>query len=188
MKFTDTAIPGSFVIDLEPHRDDRGFFARTFCAETFAKHGLKSIIAQSNVTFNHRKGTIRGLHYQLPPMAEAKLLRCTRGAIYEVIVDMRPDSPAFMQHLGVELTEFNRRLLYVPEMCAAGYQALADESEAAYSVCQFYAPEQERGFRYDDPAFGVDWPLKVTKLSEKDRNWPSFDAVRHREEVYDSCR
>ena len=188
MTFTPATIYGSYVIDLDPHYDSRGFFARTFCANTFAEHGLKLQVAQCNLTFNRRRGTLRGLHFQLPPMTEAKLLRCTSGAIYEVIVDMRPHSPTFLAHAGVELTSSNRRLLYVPEMCAAGYQALTDEAEAAYHVSEAYAPQLERGLRFDDPQFKIAWPLPITELSEKDRSWPRFDLVRHKEEIYDSCR
>jgi dTDP-4-dehydrorhamnose 3,5-epimerase len=176
MRFSKTEVLGAFIIDLERIQDERGFLARTFSREEFALHGLQDFIAQSNVSFNHVAGTVRGMHYQLPPGAEAKLVRCTRGAIWDVIIDLRPDSPTYGRYLGIELTEENRRALYVPELCAHGYQTLTDRAEVAYQVSQSYQPDLERGLRYDDPSFGIDWPLPVTRISPKDSSWPAFGA------------
>lgn len=174
---TETKLKGAFIIDVELLADQRGAFARTFCAKEFEQHGLKPTVAQCNLSFNHQAGTLRGLHYQIPPAAETKLVRCTKGAIYDVIVDMRPDSPTYRQHIGVELTADNRRALYVPELFAHGYQALTDGAEVIYQVGEFYTPGYERGLRYDDPAFGVSWPLPVTVISEKDASWPLFEPL-----------
>lgn len=172
MRFTETGIPGAFILDLEPHADARGFFARTFCAREFAEHGLITTFSQSNTSFNHRRGTLRGMHYQDQRAPEAKLVRCLTGAISDVIVDMRPDSPTFLRHVAVELSASNRRQLYIPELCAAGYQTLADDTEVAYHVSEFYAPGAERGLRHDDPRLGITWPLPVSEISTKDTAWP----------------
>jgi dTDP-4-dehydrorhamnose 3,5-epimerase len=172
MKIESTKIPGAYVIELSPHSDERGFFARTFCAETFRRHGMSPLVSQCNMTFTRKKGTIRGLHYQLAPAGEAKLLRCVRGAIFEVLVDMRPDSPTFLEYVGAELTQDNRRMLYIPEGCAAGCQTLTDDAEMAYHASEAYTPGVERGLRYDDPALGIEWPVPVTVVSEKDIAWP----------------
>ena len=172
MIFTETKLKGAFIIDLENREDDRGFFARSFCAKEFEDHGLKPTVAQCNLSFNHKKGTLRGMHYQIPPAAETKLIRCTQGAIYDVIIDMRPESPTYLQHVGVELTAENRRAFYVPEMFAHGYQALTDGAEVVYQVGEFYTPGYERGLRYNDPFFNIQWPVEVTEMSEKDQNWP----------------
>jgi dTDP-4-dehydrorhamnose 3,5-epimerase len=177
MIFIETHLRGAFILDLEYREDHRGFFARTFCAQEFAAHGLKSVVAQCNLSFNHKAGTLRGMHYQIPPAAETKLVRCVRGAIYDVIIDLRPDSPTYGQHIGVELTEDNRRALYVPELFAHGYQALTDGAEVIYQVGEFYTPGYERGIRYDDPAFGIEWPLPVTVISDKDAAWAPFAPV-----------
>ncbi|GAB4326273.1 MAG: dTDP-4-dehydrorhamnose 3,5-epimerase [Leptolyngbyaceae cyanobacterium] len=177
MIFTETKLKGAFIVDVELLADQRGAFARTFCAQEFEQHGLKSTVAQCNLSFNHKAGTIRGMHYQIPPAAETKLVRCTKGAIYDVIVDLRPASPTYRQHIGVELSADNRRALYVPELFAHGYQALTDGAEVVYQVGEFYTPGYERGLRYDDPAFGISWPLPVTVISEKDASWPLFEAV-----------
>ena len=175
MIFTETPLSGAWTIDLELREDDRGFFARTFCMREFEEHGLESFTAQCNLSFNHQAGTMRGMHYQLPPATEAKLVRCVKGAIYDVIIDLRPDSPSYLQHFGVRLDDENRRALYVPGMFAHGYQALTDGAEVSYQVSEFYTPGQERGIRYDDPQFGIDWPMKVTVISEKDASWPLFE-------------
>lgn len=175
MLFTETKLKGAFIIDLDHREDNRGFFARTFCAKEFEEHGLKPTVAQCNSSFNHKKGTLRGMHYQVPPAAETKLIRCTGGAIYDVIIDMRPDSPTYKLHIGVELSEDNRRALYVPEMFAHGYQALTDGAEVTYQVGEFYTPGYERGLRYNDPVFGIEWPEEVTVISEKDAAWPLFE-------------
>lgn len=171
MHFNETHLSGAFVIEPELHTDDRGAFARTFCRREFEAHGLKPDVAQANLSFNHRAGTLRGMHYQLPPAAEAKLVRCTRGAIYDVAVDLRPDSPTYRHHVGIELSAENRRALYVPEVFGHGYQALTDDAEVVYLVSEFYSPGQERGFRYDDPAVGISWPMPVTVVSAKDAGW-----------------
>lgn len=172
MIFTETKLGGAFVIDPEFREDERGFFARTFCQHEFAAHGLKVDVAQANLSFNHRAGTLRGLHFQRPPAAETKLVRCTRGAIVDVIVDLRPGSPTYLQHVAVELSEDNRRALYVPELFAHGYQTLTDGAEVTYQVGEFYTPGAEGGLRYDDPRLGIAWPLPVTVISDKDAAWP----------------
>jgi dTDP-4-dehydrorhamnose 3,5-epimerase len=172
LRFTGTPIPGAFIVEPEPHYDSRGLFARMFCTREFEERGLRPPSLQANVTFNFKKGTLRGLHYQVPPCAEVKLIRCTRGAVYQVIVDVRANSPSYLRHFAVELTELNRKSLYIPEMVATGYQALADGAEATYLVGAYYAPECERGVRYNDPALAIRWPLPVTALSDKDRRWP----------------
>ncbi len=177
MQFTETKLKDAFIIDLEPRQDRRGLFARTFCAKEFEAHGLKPVVAQCNLSFNHKKGTLRGMHYQIPPAAETKLIRCTQGAIYDVIVDMRPESPTYLQHIGVELTAENRRALYVPEMFAHGYQALSDGAEVIYQVGEFYTPGYERGMRYNDPVLKIDWPLPVSEISEKDAAWPLLETI-----------
>lgn len=176
MRFTETSLPGAFIIDLEQRADPRGFFARSFCAAEFEAHGLKPAVVQCNLSFNHRRGTLRGMHFQVAPALEAKLVRCTRGAVHDVIVDMRPTSPTYMQHIGVELSAENRRALYVPEMFAHGYQSLTDDAEVTYQVSTTYTPECERGLRYDDPALAIAWPLPVSVMSDKDRSWPLITA------------
>ncbi|MBV6621569.1 MAG: dTDP-4-dehydrorhamnose 3,5-epimerase [Rivularia sp. (in: Bacteria)] len=172
MIFTETELQGAYIIDLERKPDHRGFFARTFCAKELEAHGLKPVVAQCNLSFNHKKGTLRGMHYQTEPAAETKIVRCTKGAIYDVIIDMRPESPTYLQHFGVELTADNHRALYVPEMFAHGYQALTDGCEVMYMVGEFYTPGYEKGLRYDDPFFNIQWPLEATEMSEKDTKWP----------------
>lgn len=171
MIFTETKLSGAFVIDIEPREDDRGFFARSFCQNEFVEHGLKPVIAQANVAFNHKKGTLRGMHFQFPPAAETKLVRCTRGAIVDIIVDLRPESPTYLEHVSVELSEDNHRAIFVPERFAHGYQALADATETSYMVGEFYTPETEGGLRYDDPGLGLQWPLPVAVISEKDERF-----------------
>lgn len=177
MIFKETPLNGAFVVQFEPRQDARGFFARTFCAREFAEHGLRPVTAQSNMSFNYRKGTLRGMHYQQPPAAEAKLVRCVRGAIYDVIVDLRSDSLTYLRHVGVELTADNALSLYVPEMFAHGFQTLTDDTEIAYQVSEYYNPEHERGLRHNDPALGLAWPLPVTEISPKDAAWALLDGV-----------
>jgi dTDP-4-dehydrorhamnose 3,5-epimerase len=172
MIFTETELEGAFVIDMERREDERGFFARAFCQNEFTDHGLKPLIAQANVAYNHRRGTLRGMHFQIPPAAETKLVRCTRGAILDIIVDLRPESPTWLRHVAVELTADNHRALYVPERFAHGYQVLTDETETSYQVGEFYSPAHERALRYDDPRLGLEWPLPVRVISDKDRNAP----------------
>ena len=175
MIFTETALPGAFVVELEQHQDERGFFARAWCRREFEEHGLSGRLVQCNISFNSRAGTLRGMHYQVAPSEEAKLIRCTAGAVYDVIIDLRPRSPAFERWIGVELTADNRRALYVPEGVAHGYQTLADGTETLYQVSEFYAPAAERGVRWDDPTFGIEWPATQKRIiSEKDRSWPDF--------------
>lgn len=177
MIFNKTPLQDAFVIELEERTDARGFFARTFCAREFEEHGLKPTVAQANVSFNHLAGTMRGMHYQIPPAAETKLVRCTRGAIYDVIIDLRPDSPSYLEHFGVELSEHNRLALYVPEMFAHGYLTLTDDAEVIYQVGEFYTPGYERGIHYLDTRFNIDWPAEVKVLSDKDSSWPAFDEA-----------
>ena len=177
MKFTETKLKGAFIIDLEPRSDDRGFFSRSFCQKEFEAHGLKTTIAQANISFNYRKGTVRGLHFQFPPAAETKFVRCSRGAIVDVIVDLRPESPTYLQHVAVELTAENRRGLFVPERFAHGYQVLEDNTETTYQVGEFYTPSAESGLRFSDPRLGIEWPLPATDMSEKDARWPLLDEV-----------
>jgi dTDP-4-dehydrorhamnose 3,5-epimerase len=171
MIFSETTLAGAYIIDLERRDDERGFFARAFCQHEFAAHGLKPVIAQANIGFNRRKGTIRGMHFQCPPAAESKLVRCSRGAILDIIVDMRPESPTYLQHTSVELTAENHRGIYVPERFAHGYQALEDNTETTYHVGEFYAPGTEGGLPYDDSSLGLEWPLPVSVISDKDRQW-----------------
>lgn len=174
MIFTETNLSGSYLIELKELADDRGFFARSWCQKEFEQHGLVSRVVQANLSFNRKKGTMRGMHYQVAPYEETKLVRCTRGAIYDVIVDLRSGSPTYRQWIGAELTADNRRMLFVPEGFAHGFQTLIDEAEVTYQVSQFYTPGAERGARYDDPTFGIEWPLPVKVISEKDRNWPDY--------------
>jgi dTDP-4-dehydrorhamnose 3,5-epimerase len=172
MRFIETALPGAYVVELEERRDDRGFFARTFCVREFSELGLSTRISQCNLSFNHRRGTVRGLHYQVEPAAEAKLVRCTAGAVHQILVDMRPGSPTYLRHIAVELSAANRRAVYVPELFAAGLQTLEDDTELMYQVSEFHSPEAERGLRFDDPAIGIAWPLPVAAISPKDAAWP----------------
>jgi dTDP-4-dehydrorhamnose 3,5-epimerase len=170
--FEETSIPGVILVDLEPHADDRGFFARAFCAREFAEHGLVPDLVQANLAFSHRAGTTRGLHYQAASHPEAKFFRCIRGETFNVAVDMREESPTYGRWTSTVLSAENRRALYIPPVCAAGYQTLTDGAEILYSVSGFYAPEAERGVRHDDPALGIAWPLEPAFVSEKDRSWP----------------
>jgi dTDP-4-dehydrorhamnose 3,5-epimerase len=176
MIFSRTRLADAYLIELEPVEDERGFFARAWCEREFAEHHLSTRLVQANVAWNRRKGTLRGLHYQHPPHAEAKFVRCTRGALYDVIVDLRRDSATYKQWLGVELTADNHLALYVPEGFAHGYQTLADDTEIFYQVSAFYTPEAEAGVRWDDPAFAIEWPdPHGAVLSDKDRSWPDYD-------------
>jgi dTDP-4-dehydrorhamnose 3,5-epimerase len=174
VKFKETELSGAYVIDIDPFEDERGLFARAWCQREFEVHGLSSAIVQANISQNKKRGTLRGLHWQRQPHAERKLLRCTRGSVYDVIVDLRRDSDTFKSWLGVELTEQNHRMLLVPEDFAHGFQTLEDNSEVFYQVTQFYTPDAECGARYDDPAFAIDWPLDVSAISEKDAGWNPF--------------
>jgi dTDP-4-dehydrorhamnose 3,5-epimerase len=178
MIFTETKLKGAFILDLERREDNRGFFARAFCQNEFTEHGLKPVIAQANVAFNRLKGTVRGMHFQFLPAAETKLVRATRGAILDIIVDLRPESPTFLQHISVELSADNGRSLYVPERFAHGYQALEDKTETSYQVGEFYTPGVEGGLMYNDPTLGLSWPLPMTVISEKDNAWKPFVEVQ----------
>jgi len=184
MIFTETPLRGAFIIDLERREDERGFFARAFCQREFEQHGLKPIIAQANLASNHKRGTVRGMHFQYPPAAETKLVRCTRGAILDIIVDLRPESLTYMQSVAVELNDENYRALYVPERFAHGYQCLADRTDTSYQVGEFYTPGVEGGLRYDDPRLGLKWPLPVSVISSKDGQWRLLDEseseLRHK--------
>lgn len=178
MIFTETKLSGAFILDVEPIADSRGFFTRTFCRNDFLVYGLNPTIVQANLAFNHKKGTIRGIHFQYPPYAEAKLVRCTRGAIVDIIVDLRPESPTYLESVAVELTPDNRRSIYVPERFGHSYQVLTDNTEVSYDISEFYAPASARSLRYDDPRLcGIEWPLEVTEISEKDKNAPLLDEV-----------
>lgn len=177
MLFTETALAGAYVIDLERREDARGFFARTFCARDFEAMGLAPAVAQCNLSYNRARGTLRGMHFQVAPAAETKLVRCTAGAIHDVIVDMRMGSPTYLQHVAVELTAENRRSLYVPEGFAHGYETLTDGAEVAYQTGEFYSPGHEGGLRYNDPALRIDWPLRVTVISDKDAAWPLLASI-----------
>jgi dTDP-4-dehydrorhamnose 3,5-epimerase len=174
MNFLETKLAGVFEIHLEPMGDERGFFARTWCKKEFEGHGLNSKIAQCSVSFNQRKGTLRGVHYQAAPFAETKVVRCTQGAIFDVVVDLRPQSPTFKDWIGVELSAENRNSLYVPEGCGHGFLTLEDESEIFYQISEFYNAESARGVRWDDPAFQIVWPGTAEVISERDRTYPDF--------------
>jgi dTDP-4-dehydrorhamnose 3,5-epimerase len=174
MTFVETKLPGVFEIRLEPKPDERGFFARTWCQREFEAHGLNSSLVQCSVSFNGRKGTLRGIHYQIAPHEETKLVRCTRGAMYDVVVDLRPQSPTFKDWIAVVLTAENRKMVYVPKGCAHGFLTLKDDSEVFYQMSEFYNAESARGVRWDDPAFQIAWPEKVALISERDRTYANF--------------
>lgn len=175
MKFTPAPLSGAFVIDLEKIEDNRGFFARSWCMREFETHGLNPRLVQCDISFNSKKGTLRGMHYQVKPFEEAKLVRCTMGSIYDVIVDIRPDSPAFGRYFAVVLSSQNRRMLYVPEGFAHGFLTLSDRTEVFYQMSEFYSPDHARGFRWNDPLFAIEWPTEVLILSDRDRDYPDFE-------------
>ena len=177
MIFTETRLKGAFIIDLDRKTDERGFFARAFCQKEFRDHGLKSVIAQANIASNARRGTLRGMHFQYPPAAESKLVRCTRGAILDIIVDLRPESPTYLEHISVELNEENMTALYVPQRFAHGYQVLRDNTDTSYQVGQFYTPNAEGGLRYDDPRLGLKWPLPASVISAKDQAFRPLSEI-----------
>jgi dTDP-4-dehydrorhamnose 3,5-epimerase len=174
MRFYTTKLKDACIIELDELRDERGFFARAWCSKEFEVQGLNPRIVQANLSYNKQKGTLRGMHYQVTPFAETKLIRCTRGALYDVIVDLRPGSETYRDWIGVELSADNHRMLYVPEGFAHGFQTLEDGTEAFYQVSEFYTPGAEQGLRYDDPVFGIEWPLPVSVISEKDAAWPDY--------------
>jgi dTDP-4-dehydrorhamnose 3,5-epimerase len=173
MEFTETTIAGVFLVELVRIEDERGFFARSFCVDEFEEHGLDPAVVQCNISFNRRAGTIRGMHYQAPPASESKLVRCTRGAIYDVVVDLRPESATYLKHAAAELTAENGTALYIPsDVLAHGFQTLVDDTEVVYQMGERYTPGTDRGVRYDDPALAIAWPLPVTSIAEKDLAWP----------------
>ncbi len=175
MRFTELALPGLYLVESEPVSDERGFFARTWCHDEFQARGLSTDIAQCSVSFNLRKGTLRGMHYQAAPHAEIKVIRCNRGAFFDVLVDLRPESPTYAQWTAQELSARNGRMLYVPAGLAHGFQTLEDETEVYYQISERYAPDCARGVRWNDPAFGIEWPdVEVRILSERDRQYPDF--------------
>jgi dTDP-4-dehydrorhamnose 3,5-epimerase len=177
MHFIETKLKGAFIVDIERREDSRGFFARVFCQREYQEHGLKPVIAQANIAYNKRRGTLRGMHFQFPPAAETKIVRCTRGAILDIIVDLRPESVTYLEHIAVELNEADCRALYVPERFAHGYQVLADGTETSYQVGEFYAPEFESGLLYNDPRLGLTWPLPVAEISAKDATWKPLAEI-----------
>jgi dTDP-4-dehydrorhamnose 3,5-epimerase len=174
MIFFETKLKGAFVIDLERLEDERGFFARTYCEREFRKHGIGKTFVQCNISFNKHKGTLRGMHYQAAPFEEAKLVRCTAGAIFDVIVDLRPGSETFKEWCSVELTDANRKMIYVPEGFAHGFLSLEDDTEVFYQMSEFYTPGTGRGVRWNDPVFGIQWPGEVKVISEQDMQYPDF--------------
>jgi len=174
MIFKETRLKGSFVIELEKIADERGFFSRAWCGREFAAQELNTEIVQCNISFNNKRGTVRGMHYQAAPHEEIKIVRCTKGAIYEVIVDLRSESETFKRWTSVELTEENRKMMYVPKGFAQGFQTLTDNCEIFYQMSSYYTPESARGVRWNDPAFDIHWPQKVTVVSERDKNYPDF--------------
>lgn len=174
MKFHPTDISGAFVVEIEPHADGRGFFARTFCAETFAAHGLAAAYPHCNVSYNVKRGTLRGLHLQEAPKSEAKLIRATRGVIYDVALDLRPGSPTYLKWAAVELTAEKRNAFYIPQGCAHGFLTLADDCELFYQMSEVYDANLGRGVRYDDPAFAIRWPFAPAVISERDASFPDY--------------
>lgn len=175
MIFQETKLKGAFVIDIEKHKDERGYFARSWCRKEFKAHGLNPIVVQANVAFSSNKGTLRGMHYQADPYQEAKLIKCLRGKVFDVIIDLRSNSATYCEWFGMELTAEDHTMLYVPEGFAHGYQALLDNTEVFYLVSQFYTPDSERGVRWNDSVFGIEWPVTDDLvISEKDKNWPDY--------------
>jgi dTDP-4-dehydrorhamnose 3,5-epimerase len=174
MKFKETELKGAFVIELEKLEDERGFFARSFCVDEFNKHGLNTRVVQCNVSFNKHMGTLRGMHYQTAPFEEAKLVRCTKGSIYDVIIDLRSGSETFKRHFGIVLTAKDGNMLYVPEGFAHGFQTLEPDSEIFYQMSQVYSPEHARGVRWNDPAFAIEWPAAERIMTDRDRTYPDF--------------
>lgn len=178
MRFTKIAIAGATIIDPDPHEDNRGRFMRAWCAREFAEQGISFLPVQANMGLSKLAGTVRGMHFQDQPALEAKLVRCTRGAIFDVVVDLREKSPTYGNWYGTELNSENGRMLYVPELCAHGYQSLQEDTEMYYMTTAYFCPAAVRGVRFDDPAFGIEWPLAATVISEQDRRWPLVDARR----------
>ena len=177
MIFVETTLSGAYLINVEKLEDDRGFFARSWCEREFEAHGLNSKLVQCNISLNIQKGTLRGMHYQAKPCEEAKLIRCTAGSIYDLIIDIRPDSPTYKQHFGVVLTPLNRSMLYVPEGFAHGFLTLENNTEVFYQMSEFFAPEYARGFRWNDPVFEIEWPLDIHVISDRDRTYTDFKQL-----------
>jgi dTDP-4-dehydrorhamnose 3,5-epimerase len=178
MVFSRTKINGAFEITPEQHCDERGFFARTWCEKEFEANELNPKLVQCSISYNEKRGTLRGMHYQAAPHAEAKLVRCTKGAIYDVVLDLRPLSPSFNEWVAIVLSSENRKMVYVPEGCAHGFLTLEDRTEVHYQMSEFYYPELARGLRWDDPAFKIDWPAEVQVISERDRTYPDFEEIQ----------
>jgi dTDP-4-dehydrorhamnose 3,5-epimerase len=178
MIFHEIKLPGVFEIQVEPRADERGFFARTWCHKEFEEHGLNPKLVQCSVSFNKQKGTLRGMHYQTAPFAETKIVRCTQGAIYDVVLDLRPDSPTFKRWTAVALSSQEHNMIYIPEGCAHGFLTLEHQTEVFYQMSEFYNPESARGVRWDDPAFQISWPANVEVISERDRTYPNFESVQ----------
>jgi dTDP-4-dehydrorhamnose 3,5-epimerase len=176
MIFLETSLPGAYVIEVEKHEDERGFFARSWCAREFAAKGLDHHLVQCNVSFNKRKGTLRGLHYQVPPHAEAKLVRCTKGSLVDVIVDLRKDSPTFLKWFANDLTAANHRMLYIPKLFAHGFQTLEDDTEIFYQMTEFYEPAASKGLRWNDPRLSINWPVASRVMSQKDQAYPNLEV------------
>ena len=174
MLFSETKLKGAFIIDIEPRQDERGFFARSWCENEFTEHRLDPRLVQCNISFNKTRGILRGMHYQVAPFAEAKLVRCTKGSVYDVLVDLRPDSPTFRQWHSVELTEENHRAIFIPVGFAHGFQTLEDNSEVFYQMSEFFHPECARGVRWNDAAFGIDWPIDMPIISQRDQDYEDF--------------
>jgi dTDP-4-dehydrorhamnose 3,5-epimerase len=182
MIFHETALPGAYLVELEPYSDERGQFARAWCRTEFARHGVVHDFVQGNVSINPTRGTLRGMHFQVDGFGEVKLIRCVRGALYDVIIDVRPQSPTYLRWIGVELTPHSMRMLYIPEGFAHGFQTLTEDTEANYMVSAPYSREASRGVRYDDPVIGIEWPLPVSRISAQDRAWPLLDPSLSRGE------
>ncbi len=179
MIFIETELKGAFIVEPERLEDERGFFARSWCKREFETHGLNPSLVQCNISFNRKKGTLRGMHYQVAPHEEAKLVRCTAGGIYDVIIDLRPGSPTFTHWISIELTEENRKMVFIPEGCAHGSLTLQDNSEVFYQMSEFYSPDCAKGVRWNDPVFGIQWPISVTVISEKDKHYLEFIPTAH---------
>ncbi|MET3911279.1 dTDP-4-dehydrorhamnose 3,5-epimerase [Bradyrhizobium sp. S3.3.6] len=177
MIFSETILAGAYTVDIDRHRDNRGSFARVFCADTFLAHGLKPVVAQGSISYNAKGGTLRGLHFQYPPAAETKYVRCTRGAVIDVIVDLRPESPTYLGYVTVNLSADNGRGLYIPERFAHGFVTLADDTELIYLISNYYSPGAEGGLSHDDPALAIIWPVEVRVISERDRAWKPYSEI-----------
>lgn len=184
MRFQELPVQGAYLVRMERIEDARGYFARTWCRREFAAQGLRAELVQTSVSFNLRQGTLRGLHFQCPPHEEAKLVRCVRGRLYDVVLDLRPSSPTYLRHAGVELSADGDGMMYIPEGCAHGFLTLADATEASYHISTFYEPQAASGVRWDDPAFGIAWPGEVVVISERDRSYPGFRATEDRRDAY----